>query len=628
MEGMTLKEILAQSASRFPDKPALLKKMGKEWVPTTYRQLEHQVKDLGTSLINMGLEKDDKIALLTHNCPEWAVSYFAITTNNGIVVPIDKDLKAQEIRHILEDSGAKFVITSQEFLPKIEEVYATLENLEKVIMIPDKPAEVDMPAELKKEMHNIEKAWLSLVKKVKKDYAADIADIEKLWLSFDEKLTNLKVKKNNLVISKQDLFFNFAQGINETREGIPDLVYYDELFGNETFIEREMNFKDIVAILYTSGTTGKSKGVMLTNENLFTNFSGVQELMQVDDTIRVLSVLPINHVYESSCGVLAPLYFGGTVAFAESLLKVAQNLNEIKPNFFLGVPALYQALYTRMSQKVNASATGRIMNSNPVTRKIIQKKIKQELGGDDIAFISGGASFDPDLQKGLRDLGLNIYNGYGITETAPLVAVNSVVGGDRLGSVGKVMPGVEIKIHNPNEEGIGEIWIKGPNVMAGYYNNPEATAEVLTDGWYHSGDLGYVDSDNFLFVMGRAKNLIVTGKGKNIYPEEVEAELLKSPYIEEAMVYAHKPGTTDEEVRAVVYTSQEALDEYAKVKGIKELTKNDIQQLIRSEIRTNCANLADYKRVKEFMIRDEEFPKTSTRKIKRFAVDEVVPVNP
>jgi long-chain acyl-CoA synthetase len=398
------------------------------------------------------------------------------------------------------------------------------------------------------------------------------------------------------------------------------------MFGNETFTDGKMGYDDTIAILYTSGTTGKSKGVMLTNENLVTNFVGVKHLMKLDDSIRVLSVLPINHVYESTCGVLAPLFLGGTVAFAESLLKVAQNLNEIKPNFFLGVPALYQALYTRMTAKINASLPGRIMNSNPLTRTIVQKKIKKELGGN-ISFISGGASLDPALQKGLRNLGLNIYNGYGITETAPLVAVNSKVGGDRLGSVGKVMPDVEIKIDKPSDDGVGEIWIKGPNVMRGYYNNPQETKEALTGGWYHSGDLGYIDKDNFLFVMGRMKSLIVTGKGKNVYPEEVEAELLKSPYIAEAMVYAHKPGTTDEEVRAVVHLSQEALDEYAKKSNVKELSKKEVYNLIRAEIKEYCANLADYKRVKEFMIRDEEFPKTSTRKIKRYAVDEVISVN-
>jgi long-chain acyl-CoA synthetase len=623
---LTMKDILENSARRFPEKDALLKKVGNQWVPIKYKDLLVMAKDFGTSLVAMGMERGDRVAVLTPNCPEWVVSYFATVINNGIVVPIDKELKAQEIRHILTDSGAKIIILTSEYLSHVEEIHESLPDLKKVILITDTPSEISMPKEVKTEMHRIERAWLALVQKIKKEHEADIKEIEGLWLGFEEKLKTLKMKKDSHIIERQNQFLEFARGISSAPGAAPDISYYDELFGNSTFTERKMEYTDTIAILYTSGTTGKSKGVMLANENLVTNFIGVKHLMQLDDSIRVLSVLPINHVYESTCGVLAPLFLGGTVAFAESLLKVAQNLNEIKPNFFLGVPALYQALYTRMTAKINASIAGRIMNSNPVTRGIVASKIKKELGGN-ISFISGGASLDPALQKGLRNLGLSIYNGYGITETAPLVAVNSKVGGDRLGSVGKVMPDVEIKIDKPSEDGVGEIWIKGPNVMRGYHNNPEATKEALTDGWYHSGDLGYIDKDNFLFVMGRMKSLIVTGKGKNVYPEEVEAELLKSPYIAEAMVYAHKPGTTDEEVRAVVYLSQDALDEYAKKNNVKELSKKEVYNLIRAEVKEYCANLADYKRVKEFMIRDEEFPKTSTRKIKRYAVDEVISVN-
>jgi long-chain acyl-CoA synthetase len=621
-----MKDILENSAARFPDKDALLKKSANQWVSTTYKQLLNLVRDLGTSLVNMGMDKGDRIALLTPNCPEWVISYYAIVTNNGIAVPIDKELKPQEIRHILEDSGAKFIILTNEYLGKIEEICESLPHLKKVVVIPDTPREVSMPKDLKEEMRGIEKAWLTMARKIKQEHESEIKEIEKLWLAFEDKLKSLKVKKDSLIIEKQNQFLEFSHGIAWVKGDAPDIIYFDDLFGNKEFVERTMGYEDVIAILYTSGTTGKSKGVMITNKNIVSNLVGVKHLMQLDESMRVLSVLPINHVYESTCGVLAPIFLGGTVAFAESLLKVAQNLNEIKPNFFLGVPALYQALYTRMSAKINSSVAGRIMNTNPITRTLITSKIKKELGGN-ISFISGGASLDPALQKGLRNLGLNIYNGYGITETAPLVAVNSKVGGDRLGSVGKVMPDVQIKIVDPNEDDIGEIWIKGPNVMKGYYNNPQATAEALTDGWYHSGDLGYVDKDDFLFVMGRVKNLIVTGNGKNIYPEEVEAELVKSPYVEEAMVYAHKPGTTDEEVRAVVYLNQDALDVYAKDQGIKELTKKDVYNLIRAEIKKYSTNLADYKRVKEFMIRDEEFPKTSTRKIKRYAVDEVIPVN-
>ncbi|MBN1571933.1 MAG: AMP-binding protein [Deltaproteobacteria bacterium] len=627
MNGITIKEIIEENAKKFAKKNALLRKIGIRWVGITYRDLLSQVKDLGTSLVKMGMKKGDRIALLTHNCPEWAISYLAIITNNGIVVPVDKELKAQELRHILEDSGSKFIIVTEELLPKIEEIHQSLKSLKKIILITNLTKDITIPDEIKDDMKRIERAWQSLIAKIKKEHESEIKKIEDLWLSLDKRLKDARIKKDSLVIEKRNRFLDFTKGLYEGTDVATGVVHFENLFGNEDIIENEMGYNETIAILYTSGTTGKSKGVMLTNENIITNFKGVVELMQVDDKILTLSVLPINHVYESTCGVIIPILLGGTVAFAESLLKVAQNLNEVKPNFFLGVPALYQALYTRMSQKVNSSLAGRLMNSNAITRKVIQKKIKKELGGSDIAFISGGGPFDPSLQEGLRKLGLNIFNGYGITETAPLVAVNSVVGGDRLGSVGKVMPEVEIKIENPNENGEGEIFIKGPNVMKGYFNNPKATKEVLTDGWYHSGDLGYLDDDNYLFVLGRVKNLIVTGKGKNIYPEEVETELERSPFIEEAMVYAHNLGTTGEEVRAVVYLNQDMLEAHAVKEGKKELEKSEIHTLIRDEIKRCCSNLADYKRVKEFMIRDEEFPKTSTRKIKRYAVEEAIKVN-
>lgn len=627
MEGTTINTILKENAQRFAKKDALLRKVGDHWMGITYRDLLSKVRDLGTGLIGLGMKKGDRIALLTPNCPEWVISYFAVITNNAIIVPIDKELKAQELKHILEDSGAKFIIVTEDLVYKIEEIHQSLTYLKKIILITDVTKDINIPNEILGDMKKIEDAWQSLINKIKIEYESEIKKIEKLWLSMDERLKSIRIKKDSLVIEKRNRFFDFTRGLYETSGDTTDLVHFENLFGNEDFIENEIGYNDTIAILYTSGTTGKSKGVMLTNENIITNFKGVVKLMEVDDKIRTLSVLPINHVYESTCGVLIPIFLGGTVAFAESLLKVAQNLNEVKPNFFLGVPALYQALYTRMSQKVNSSLVGRVMNSNSLTRKIIQKKIKQEFGGSNISFISGGGSLDPSLQDGLRKLGLNIYNGYGITETAPLVAVNSIVGGDRLGSVGKVMPEVDVKINDPNNKGEGEIWIKGPNVMNGYYNNPKATEEALSDGWYHSGDLGYIDEDNFLFVLGRVKNLIVTGKGKNIYPEEVEGELERSPFIEEAMVYAHKPGTTDEEVRAVVYLNQEMLEAHAKDEGKLELEKSEIHTLIRDEIRKYCDNLADYKRVKEFMIRDEEFPKTSTRKIKRYAVEEIIKVN-
>jgi long-chain acyl-CoA synthetase len=218
------------------------------------------------------------------------------------------------------------------------------------------------------------------------------------------------------------------------------------------------------------------------------------------------------------------------------------------------------------------------------------------------------------------DLGIIVYQGYGITETSPVITAERP-DQRKLGTVGIPTPGVEVRIHEPNEEGVGEIWTKGPNVMVGSYNNLQATAELLTDGWYHTGDLGRLDSDGMLVICGRLKNVIVTANGKNVYPEEIEIELLHSPYIAEVMVYGHKVNGTAEEVYAIIHPNQEAIDRYGQEHGLAPMTERQVEDLIREEVLQAGRNLADYKRIRKFTLREDEFPKTTTRKIKRFAVE-------
>jgi long-chain acyl-CoA synthetase len=253
-----------------------------------------------------------------------------------------------------------------------------------------------------------------------------------------------------------------------------------------------------------------------------------------------------------------------------------------------------------------------------MTRPLVVRKVHAALGGTPI-FVSGGAALDPAVAKGLMNLGILVYQGYGITETSPVISVERP-DASKLGTVGPPIPEVEVRIHEPNDEGVGEIWVKGPNVMLGYFNNPQATAEVLTDGWYHTGDLGRFDSDGMLSICGRVKNVIVTANGKNVYPEEVENELLSSPYIAEAMVYGHKVATA-EEVYAIIYPNQESVDRYASEHGLAPMTEKRVEELIREEVLKAGRNLADYKRIRKFTLREDEFPKTTTRKIKRFAVE-------
>jgi long-chain acyl-CoA synthetase len=313
------------------------------------------------------------------------------------------------------------------------------------------------------------------------------------------------------------------------------------------------------------------------------------------------------------------LSLGGTVSIAESVKKIGQNLAEENPNFFMGVPVVFRMLLTRIMKNINEKPLSRVLFANSLTRPLVTSKVKKSLGGD-ITFISGGAALDPEIATGLTKLGFTIFQGYGITETSPVISVECP-GGRKTGTVGRPIPGVEVRIDAPNDEGIGEILVRGPNVMQGYYLRPEETAEVIREGWYHTGDLGRLDEEGFLIICGRLKNLIVTPNGKNVYPEEVENELLKSPFIAEAMVYGHKLDATAEEVHAQIYPDHDAIDSYVREQEIPTLNEAGLKELIRREVLAAGQRLADYKRVRRFTLRQDEFPKTTTRKIKRFAVE-------
>ncbi|MFQ5841511.1 MAG: AMP-dependent synthetase/ligase [Thermodesulfobacteriota bacterium] len=560
MERVTLAGILEHNAECFREKPVLSWKVEERWKGITYGEFYEWARDIGTGLVKLGMKPEDRVAVLSHNGPGWVISYFGIVLNGGIVVPIDKELKASELRHILDDSSAKFIILSRDYLETLCEVMDRLPSLERAILLDPMMGD----------------KWAS-------------------GASTDHPLPDI---------------------------GGVEYIEIDRIRNNATFIHHKMEYDDVVAIVYTSGTTGRSKGVVLTNRNIISNIQSFVEHSGIDEEIHTLSILPVNHVYEATCGILAPIYMGGTISFCEGLKKVASNISEVKPNFVLGVPALFDKMYTRIMRKVDSNLFSRMLFRTKLLRGIVTRRIQRELGKD-IRLISGGAALDPEIAKGIRELGITIFQGYGITETSPVISVE-YEGMTKEGSVGKPIPGVEVRIHDPNEEGIGEIWVKGPHVMKGYFNNPEATEEVLVDGWYRTGDLGSIDDEGFLSVKGRVRNLIVTAKGKNIYPEEVEQQLLKSPYIEEVMVYGQKVSPFVEEVHALVYCNQEGIDLYSKERGIEHMTPGDIEELIKSEIKQYGKNLAEYKRVKKFRIRDEPFPKTSTRKIRRYALGDEI----
>ncbi|WP_324080195.1 AMP-dependent synthetase/ligase [Geomonas sp.] len=375
---------------------------------------------------------------------------------------------------------------------------------------------------------------------------------------------------------------------------------------------------DTALILYTSGTTGRSKGAMLSHANIVSNIRGAARHLEVDQSVHTLSFLPINHVFEQVCGVLVPLSLGGKVSFCESLKKLGDNLAEVRPTFFVGVPAVYRMMLGRVMKGIEERRLARLLWSLPFLRGLITGGIRKKLG-DGTTFISGGAALDPAVAAGFGELGMTLLQGYGITETAPVIAAESP-SCRRVGSVGRMLEGVEVRIACPDLEGVGEIQVKGPNVMQGYFRDPQASSEAIVDGWYRTGDLGRLE-DGFLYICGRVKSLIVTPNGKNVYPEEVEIEILKSSLVAEAVVYARKSGEVAEEICAVVRPDQEALEEYAASQGRGALADAQVEQLIRKEVAEACQRLASYKRVKQVTICRQEFPKTTTRKIKRFEVE-------
>ena len=394
---------------------------------------------------------------------------------------------------------------------------------------------------------------------------------------------------------------------------------WSELLKDREFFPVSHQPHDTALILYTSGTTGRSKGAMLSHANIVSNIRGAAVHLGIDQSVHTLSFLPINHVFEQVCGILLPLSLGGKVSFCESLKKVGENLAEVKPTFFVGVPAVYRMMLGRITKRIEENPLPRLINAIPFTRPLVISRVRRTLGSGTV-FISGGAALDPAVARGFARFGVTLLQGYGITETSPVIAAESRYGA-RPGTVGRVLAGIEVRIAAPGTDMVGEILVRGPNVMQGYFKDPPATAEVLVDGWYRTGDLGSLDGDGFLTICGRVKSVIVTPNGKNVYPEEVEIEILKSPYVAEVVVYAHRSDLVAEEIRAVVYPNREALEGYAAHRGRVSLSGAEVESLLRGEVTRACEQLAAYKRVKKVTVRDEEFPKTTTRKIKRFEVE-------
>lgn len=390
------------------------------------------------------------------------------------------------------------------------------------------------------------------------------------------------------------------------RERLPaDVAAYDR------FTPKDI---DIASIIYTSGTTGRPKGAMLTHQNFTSDVeSCLAAFRDVNASDNFLLVLPLHHAFAFTTCLLVPLSLGCSISIVESLKTVSENIQETSPSVLIGVPLLLEKMYAKIQQGIDRKASARWLLKLGLG-KLVGRKIIERMGGRLRVVVSGGAPCDPEVIRGWDRLGLVIREGYGLTEASPVVSLNPPER-NKPGTVGKALPGIDLKIVNPNQEGVGEIALQGKNVMAGYYKNEQATAEIIHDGWLHTGDLGKLDAEGYLTISGRIKSLIVNREGKNIYPEEVEAQILKSPIISEALIlgYRDQGEKIGEKVGVIVVPDQEAI---AMQKP--GLTDQQMEKLITQEVRAQCQHLAEYKRPRCIQLRYEEFQKTSTQKVKRY----------
>jgi len=550
------KDLLAQSAELFGDKDAYrIKDSDGKYYGITYKEHKADVDALGTSLIAMGL-KNESIAVIGENRYEWCTTYLAVTGGVGIIVPLDKELPIDELKNLIKRSNVKAIVFSGKLNSVMQEIKNENNNLRYYI---------DM--DLESEENDI----LSFKKL--------IANGKKLIAGGDKKYLNAKIDPDKMAI-----------------------------------------------LLFTSGTTDLAKGVMLSTKNIITNIMAISSVIPIDENDRVLSILPLHHTYECTADFLTPIYKGVTIHFNEGLKYIGKNIQEVKPTFVLVVPLILESIHKKIWTTIKKeNKDGKVKTGLALTRfmnkflkidltKKIFKDIHKSLG-DSIKFlIVGGAAPDNDVIKDLREFGFNVRQGYGLTETSPIIAVNQLKK-YKDAAAGIPLPGLEVKIHEPDEEGIGEIKVKGDSIMLGYYQNEEATNNVLKKGWLYTGDLGYMDKDGFLHITGRQKNVIVTRNGKNIFPEEVEAYLNKSEYIKECIVYG-KEHKDDTMVCALIHPD---FDLVKSAIGKDEVTDEEVYSFIKAEVKKINKDMPLYKKVKTIEIRKEEFIKTTTKKIKRNA---------
>ena len=559
----TIKEVFDISREKYKDNIFILEKFTPkgEFTKITYKEFTDDVIALGTVLTNKYNLKDERVVIIGENTYNWYVSYMAMLCGVGIAVPVDKELPANEIENVIQRSRATAVIYSTKKKDIIKKVEDKLPQVKYFIQ-----------------------------------------------MNSDDKLLGREVGFNTIIEQGKEMVKN----------------------GDDSFSKIEIDPEEFKVLIFTSGTTSNSKGVMICNRNLAQNINAVNPYVKLHETDRLFSILPLHHTYESTIGFLLPFAKGSSIAVCQGLKYIVPNLKETKPTALLAVPLLIENLYKKINQTIEKSGktamvnsmmqiTNALKNVGVDIKKKVFKEIYENLGGNLRFVVSAAAPIDPKVGKWIQDLGIIFLQGYGLTETAPIAALTPQYD-SRVGSAGKAVVCAELKIDNPNEKGEGEVLIKSETLMIGYYEDKEATDEVIeTDEqgnrWFHSGDVGYLDKDGFLYITGRIKNVIVTQNGKNIYPEEIELMLGEIPEIKECMVY----GKEVEGEKELIITAKVIpnLEEIQKEHD-GELTDDIIHDIIWEKIKEVNHKLTSYKAIKKLEIKKDEFAKTTTMKIKRY----------
>ncbi len=555
MEFTDLKDMLKKSGEKYGDRPAYMYKTEEKGIfkEITHKEFREDINGLGTKLIQMRL-KDKKIAVISENRYEWEVAYLSIVTGTGIVVPLDKSLPENEIESLVLRSEVEAIFYSKKY--------------EKIMN------------KMKEQKNTKIEYFISM-------------DLE---------------KAENGIYAERELIEQGKELISE---------------GNREFLDAKIDADKMSIMLFTSGTTAMSKAVMLSHKNICANLMDIASVIKIDEKDRFLSFLPLHHTFECTVGFLYPVSKGSAIVFCDGIRHIAENVNEYKITAMISVPILFESIYKRVMKGIEKKGQLQKVEKGikisqfllkfgiDIRRKIF-KEIHDNFGGELRLMVAGGAALDPEAEKGFNELGFLMYQGYGLTESSPVIATED----DKyrkIGSIGKALPSLEVKIKEPNEEGIGELLAKGPSIMLGYYKNEEATQETIQDNWLYTGDLARIDDEGYIFISGRKKFVIVLKNGKNIYPEEIENLINKIEGVKESFVYGKPEDDGDYKICAkIVY------DETVAQSVFGSNDKKEIQNKIWAEVKKMNRTMPAYKYVREITITDKELIKTTTQKIKRF----------